>query len=249
MTSPATDHALHDAVLIAAHLDGSLDTTDQSRVDDWLARCGPCVTLRDDLAALAIATRTLPTPARPRDFSLSPEDAKRARSGGWRRLVAAFGSPRDTFSRPLAVGLTTLGIAGLIVANVPSAMTFGGAAGSASSMELSQPSAAPAYQEPAAAAPSHEIDTAGGEYSVTDGPGAAASGAASAPTDPGDTTIKTGAVPDQRDGERMTTLEQTLFGDPDTGSPSWLVIGSALLLVLGLTLALARWAARRLGDG
>ena len=59
-------------------------------------------------------------------------------------------------------------------------MTFGGAAGSASSIELSQPSAAPAYQGPAAAAPSHEIDTAGGEYGVTDGPGAA-----SAPTDPG----------------------------------------------------------------
>ena len=40
--------------------------------------------------------------------------------GGWRRFVAAFGSPRDVFSRPLAVGLTTLGLAGLLLASAPS---------------------------------------------------------------------------------------------------------------------------------
>ena len=86
MTSPATDHALHDSVLIAAHVDGSLDTTDQARVDDWLARCGPCATLRDDMASLAIATRTLPTPTR--RARLQPVPGRR-QAGAIRRLAAA----------------------------------------------------------------------------------------------------------------------------------------------------------------
>ena len=122
MTTPAPDHATHDPELVAAHLDGRLDPADLDRVDGWLAACGACAVLHDDLQDLVLATRALPTPSRPRDFALSPEDARRARSGGWRRLVAAIGSPRDTVSRPLAVGLTTLGLAGLLVANVPSAL-------------------------------------------------------------------------------------------------------------------------------
>ena len=91
--------------LVAAHLDGRLDPADLGRVEGWLAACGACAVLHADLQDLVLATRALPTPARPRDFALTPDDARRLRSGGWRRLVAAIGSPRDTVSRPLALGL------------------------------------------------------------------------------------------------------------------------------------------------
>ena len=83
---------------------------------------GLCAALHADLVALR------PRPGRcrrrrdPATITLTAADAARLRPGGWRRWVAAFGSPRDAFSRPLAVGLTTLGIAGLLVATVPSVL-------------------------------------------------------------------------------------------------------------------------------
>ena len=67
----------------------------------------------------------MPTPSRPRDYYLTPADAARLRPVGWRRWVAAFASPRDLVSRPLAIGLTTLGLAGLLVAGAPSLMQGG----------------------------------------------------------------------------------------------------------------------------
>ncbi len=45
----------------------------------------------------------MPTPARPRDYALTPDDAARLRRGGWRRLVAAIGSPRGRL-QPAAGG-------------------------------------------------------------------------------------------------------------------------------------------------
>ena len=250
MIAPAPDHATHDPELVAAHLDGRLDPGDLERVDAWLAACGACAVLHEDLQDLVLATRALPTPSRPRDFALSPEDADRARSGGWRRLVAAIGSPRDTFSRPLAVGLTTLGIAGLLVANVPSTLTFGSAGsttGSAAQMELAAPSAGAAAAG-ASAAPLYQpngIDTIGGEPPVdTTAEGPVEPSRASAPSD---AAITKSAEPDQRDGSNEA-FAQTV-PDETNGGPSWLVLGSLALLVVGLTLALLRWRARRLGDG
>ena len=89
MTTPSPDHASHDPELVAAHLGGRLTAGDQGRVDSWLAECGACVELHRDLEDLAAATRALPTPARPVDYSLAPEDAGAPGPGGWRRLVAA----------------------------------------------------------------------------------------------------------------------------------------------------------------
>ena len=244
MPKPAADHAAHDPVLVSAYVDGRLDGADRTRVDGWLAGCGACAELRQDLDDLVVATRALPTPSRPRDFTLSPEEAHRARAGGWRRLIAAIGSPRDTFSKPLAVGLTTLGIAGLIVATVPSTLSFGSAAGSAPLVQVTDGSAAPAYVENAAPGPDEtsELDTAGGEPPIdttAEGP--------VAPSDASAAGVGKSSEPATRD-TRDQTFTQSLIAD-GTGGPSWLVIGSALLLLVGLTLALLRWGARRLGDG
>ena len=249
VTKPAPDHATHDAELVAAHLDGRLTGADLERVDGWLVACAACAALQDDLQDLVLATRALPTPSRPRDFALSPEDARRARAGGWRRLIAVIGSPRDTFSKPLAVGLTTLGLAGLLVANVPSTLTFGSAAGSAPQREMAAPSAgaAAAAAEPSAAPAFQpdEIEAGGGEPPVdTTAEGPVEPSRASAPSD---AAVTKSSEPDQRDGS-TNAFAQTL-ADETHGGPSWLVLGSLALLVVGLTLALLRWRARRLGDG
>ena len=69
----------------------------------------------------------LPAIERPRDFQLRPEDAQRLRPNRIRRLFGSFGTARDGFSRPLALGLTTLGLAGLMVGILPGTLSFGGA--------------------------------------------------------------------------------------------------------------------------
>ena len=54
---------------------------------------------------------------------------------GLRRLLKAIGSARDGITFPLAMGLTTMGIAGLLLATIPSALS--GAGGAAPSANLS----------------------------------------------------------------------------------------------------------------
>ncbi len=115
MTDLSPAHGTHDPLLIAAAADGSLEDADRTRVDDWLAGCSPCAELRADLVAIAAANRAMPTPPRPRDFQLTPADAQRATGRGWRGFVARIGTARDGFSRPLAAGLTALGLAGLLL--------------------------------------------------------------------------------------------------------------------------------------
>ena len=129
MTDPRTTaaHATHDPILVAALTDRSPTATDRAAAEALVAGCSLCAQLHADLIAIGAAARAMPTPARPRDFVLTPADAERLRPTGWRRLVAAFGTARDGFSRPLAVGLTTLGLAGLLVTTVPSILPMSSA--------------------------------------------------------------------------------------------------------------------------
>ncbi len=125
-------HATHDRMLVASLADHSLALAERAAAEALVAVCDDCAALHADLLALRAATQAMTTPSRPRDFVLSQADATRLRSGGWRRFLATLGSSRDALSRPLAVGLTTLGLAGLLVATVPSVLTgYGGGATSA----------------------------------------------------------------------------------------------------------------------
>ncbi len=124
-------HPTHDTTLVAALADHSLAAADRAAAEALVAACTMCADLQTDVVALRNATRSLPAPVRPREFMLSEADAARLRPAGWRRLLAAFGTSRDMVSQPLALGLTTLGLAGLLITGVPS--VFQGAGGSAAS--------------------------------------------------------------------------------------------------------------------
>ncbi len=148
-THPALDHAAHDLLLVAeaADRDGRLPAS--------LAACAECQALHTDLVALAAAVPTAALPARPRDYALTEADAARLRPAGWRRWLAAIGTSRDAVTRPLAVGLTTIGLAGLLVATVPGALSSGastaGAAPSALQDEVVTMQGAAPYASAAAA--------------------------------------------------------------------------------------------------
>lgn len=263
MTTPhasgePADHAAHDHYLVAAladRTDDALDPDTAALAREQVATCSVCAALHADLVALAAAMPTSAVPPRPRDFSLTPADADRLRAGGWRRWFGFFGSPRDAFSRPLALGLTTLGIAGLLVANVPGAVPGLGAGATSGvaapavtaeampfgAAESAAPAAEPfATEVPAAlgAAPSPDAtedlfsgqgyDTSGG--SDTSGGGDTGGGASAAPIARDNAAIAEDGAPVRDDASGLSAL----------------VVVAGAMLIAGLGLFLLRWTGRRL---
>ncbi len=124
-------HARHDPLLVAAAADrrsGPLPTLTGA----VLAACGECARLHADLLVLAAALPTTSTPTRRRDFTLTPLDAERLRPRGLRAWLARIGTPRDTVTRPLAIGFSTLGLAGLLVTTAPTLLSGVAMSGAAS---------------------------------------------------------------------------------------------------------------------
>jgi hypothetical protein len=273
MTGPRTStaHASHDAILVASLVDDALAPAERAAAEALVATCGRCAVLRDDLLSLRAATRALPTPARRRDYVLAPDDARRLRPGGWRRFVAAFGSSRDMLSRPLAFGLTSLGLAGLLVATAPSVLTGmrSGAAGPASADDSGTGSARveAATGDPGNASGQGPLPAA--SVAPTKGDNIPVYGALGSPAPATSTTNGTGSV--LIEGTSPTPLADAITSDstkgdhqaPDPGRVrlrgletylntdangiSMLVVLSGAFLIVGLGLFAIRWTARRLG--
>lgn len=258
------DHASHDTLLVASLADRTVADRERAVAETLVATCSLCATLHSDLVALTAATRSLPTPTRIRDYRLTPDDAVRLRPSGWRRLIAAFGSPRDVFSRPLAVGLTTLGLAGLLVASVPAILTGGSAASAPATRDQLFQATGEGPGE--AASPDGDVLNPVGAAAGTppmDRSAAAAvlpSNAPNAAVESGRDIVNTGAgeTVDVTNGiDRMDDLyvqSGDLAGEPDrtlaaeSSGISTVVVVSGMLLLVGLGLFALRWSARRLGD-
>lgn len=120
-------HAKHDRFAIAAAVGGTTPTL--------IGSCPSCGALFTDLLAIRGAIREAWAPARPREFLLSTADAARLRPAGWRRLLAAIGTRRDTITRPIALTCTGLGLAGLLLSTVPFDPSDGAAGAQAAASE------------------------------------------------------------------------------------------------------------------
>ena len=139
------EHARHDRLLIAMQADRAADRErgPSALGRALLAACTDCAVLSADLAALVRALPSAATPRRTRDFTLTAADAERLRPRGLRAWLARIGSPRDTFSKPLAIGFTTLGLAGLLVATAPTVLPL---AGGAATIQAGPSAAAPSLE-------------------------------------------------------------------------------------------------------
>ena len=257
MTHSTPRHEAHDRLLIASLVDRSISDAERDRAEAQLTTCAACAQLHEDLVALAAATRALPVPQRTRDFTLVPSEAARIRGSRWRRLVAAFGSTRDVFSRPLAIGLTTLGVAGLLVASVPMPFGAGGATAERAAVPIEAAtedgaagSASGDYSSPqSSAAP--PLPGESGPAIAAAGPSAEPSGAAEAAPEQLEPDVlfqggELSPLPGEPDANR--NLSQTGFDASESG-PSPMFVVAGLLLLMGLGLFGLRWTARRLGDG
>jgi hypothetical protein len=169
------DHDRHDLMLVAALAAGDLAGIDRDHALDLTSTCASCAELHDDLVAIAHATASVPPPVtvRPRDFQLTPADAARLQPAGWRRFRDALAGIPAAFSRPLGVGLATLGLVGLIVGNAP-AINVGGSAAS--------PATAPSLERSSSGGgdAAGAVPAASGAPAMPEASSAASAGAASA---------------------------------------------------------------------
>lgn len=274
-------HQRHDQLLVAALADGkgtALSREERIRAETQVAGCPACAELRRDLLTLGSALRTTAGPARTRDFRLTEADARRLRPAGWRSFWRTIGSARDTFTRPLAVGLTTLGLVGLMVGTVPamlnsSASQAAPATGGDSTRETSGEfvSAAPAAPEfDAAVASAAAASARAFATPAALGAPAASAAAAQAGETSTDMRAKT-AAPETSASEDGTVFSGSGDGGPAAGATgvgagpipatsdaalvdepsgvSALVVLAGILLILGLGLFGLRWSARRFQDG
>jgi hypothetical protein len=260
-------HAQHDPLLVVAFAAGDLAGTDLDRAAALVTDCPECRTLHDDLLSIAGATAALPAARRPRDFRLTDADAARLRPAGWRGLVAAFSGPRLAFTRQLGVGLTTLGIAGLLISIAPSVSLSMGSAGAAPaptvmSIQTTEGSSA------APAAGAGDAASGASDRSANDtllGASAAASAAPMAPaaSQPAPSAAAGALEPKAsrpiRDltesyGNYAGASEPTSAGPEaalasragGAGESSTLLLGSIVALAVGIGLLLARRIARRI---
>jgi hypothetical protein len=263
MPHDSEHHAQHDPLLVVSLAADDLTGTERDLATSLINDCAECATLHADLIAIARATAVLPAATRPRDFQLSPEQAARLRPAGWRRFIAAFGSPQLAMTRQLGVGLTTLGLAGLLITVLPSvqipSMGSAGAApaseqsrtaanegsSDASAATLAAPSAAPA-----SAAASSVPDNLNAQPSASAGGGlipmaSPYPGATAASGGPGTQGYHTAQNPDPVD-ESTAPDDRELLAEVPTQQPgvSPLLVASVILLAAGIALLIARRIAR-----
>lgn len=238
------DHADHDELAVAAFAAGDAVDLELERAQQLVAGCADCAALFADLQALQAATAALPAPRRTRDFRLTEADAARLRPRGWRSLLAAFGSPRLAFTQPLAVGMATLGIVGLLVASLPGPLMTATAPASdgGATVEMA-PEGAPAGPD---------------DLLKTEATGPLASAAPGDATIPGPApaeTPSTALVPAPSPAESTAAARTDAQADlgfdggsrepGETGGAPWLTGLSALLLVVGVALFAVGRLARR----
>ncbi len=164
--TPAAEAQDHAALIVALDA-GDLAGGELVAAESLPASCTGCAALALDLAAIRGAMTALPVPPRRRDYRLTAADAARLRPSSWHRLLEWLAAPGSTV-RPLATGLATLGVVGLLVTSgLPGLLSGFGSAGAA-------PALAPAGAPMESAAPAGSGDQL---LQGTFGPTAAPAGA------------------------------------------------------------------------
>lgn len=225
--APAADARDH-AALIAALDAGDLAGRELATAESLVLACAGCAALAADLSAIRGAMPALPVPPRRRDYRLTDVDAARLRPSGVRRLLEWLAAPRSPV-RPLATGLATLGVVGLLLtAGLPG---LGGlAVGDASLM-----SAPEAPVQEAAGETSGDRQLGGADATPAPPPVPAA-----APTSDDVGVGGAGATPDPKAAQLINAAEHDAA--PAVPLPALL---SLVLLAAGLVLFAGRTIARR----
>ncbi len=236
----------HDEALVARLATDDLAPRELEVVRVQVAECPACAELLADLRSIASATVLLPRPQRTRDFRLTEADAARLRPAGWRGLLARLGSPGFAFVQPLAGGLAALGIAGLILASLPSGFMGSSSASLPNAFDSSDaggtPSTAAAALAPAASGEQRNALTYGPDASA----GVGAGSVDGMGTKGGSAAPEVAAAPGPTDNVAPVAPSAQRSLIPTAEPPSPLLVMSIVLLAAAVLLGLLRLIGRRL---
>ncbi|HEX7495678.1 MAG TPA: hypothetical protein VF349_03500 [Candidatus Limnocylindrales bacterium] len=269
MPNSAADHTTHDELLIARLYGDDVDDRERARALELVAGCDECSALYADLGAIAEATSVLPARPRPRDFALTEQDAARLRPRrGVRARFLAIGRRRSFGGALVALGfsglvltsaLSMLGPAQPTQMSTDARLAAAPAAGVASSNAYSQGGVA--IPEPAATpAPNKAI--ASTAPTVSGIPGGEVASSAPAPSPPVLAPQPSTALDQTTPTEAPALAAGGTAGEPTPGAPPvqpriaatpqsatdsmpLFLVGSALVLVLGLAVLLVPVVLRR----
>jgi anti-sigma factor RsiW len=135
----ATAHSGHDGLLIARLFGGDVTEPERDRALDLMAGCSECAAAFADFDVIEEAVVEMAVPVRPRDFTLTPQDAARLRS---RRRLPAFAG-WNGLRRALGSSMAALGLFGVVATSYLSSGAANGTFGSAQ-RDAAQPAAAAA---------------------------------------------------------------------------------------------------------
>ena len=256
--TPAAEAQDHAALIVALDA-GDLAGAELLAAESLAASCTGCAALAFDLAAIRGAMTALPVPPRRRDYRLTAEDAARLRPSGWRRLLEWLAAPGSTV-RPLATGLATLGVVGLLLTSgLPGILSgFGGAASS----PVLAPAGAPVDKAGPGGSGDVEFQGSYAPLAAPSGaPGNDAGAAASAAPAPAPTAAASGdraGLAGEAASAEPTVILAGSTGTSDGDEESWKAAGrdaaptvplpalvSLALLAAGLALLAGRTVARR----
>ena len=139
--SPAAEAQDHASLIVALDA-GDLAGAELLAAEALATSCPGCAALLPDLAAIRVAMAALPVPPRRRDYRLTTGDAARLRPSGLRRLLEWLAAPGSAV-RPLATGLATLGVVGLLLTSGLSGMLSGFGGAGAAPVPAAAPQGAP----------------------------------------------------------------------------------------------------------
>lgn len=220
----AARHALHDEALVVALATGSLeDDAEVGRATALVDRCTACRDLHRDIATIGDALRAdaRGTVAAPRDFRLTVEDARRLGGpvsvGGF---AAAFRRSLAAFAGTAGASMAALGIVGLLVGS----LALSGGAGSApmtGGFGSTTASGAPMENQAGVQEPGPKST----DLSIAMGPAPTAGAAAT----------------------RLDTQRDAIVPAAGPNTATWLLGGSAALLVGGLALLFVTFRRGRRG--
>jgi len=254
MPAPSSPHAGHDVLVLAAAADHDPDPATVALVERMTAECAECAAIAADLRFLAGGLATLPPEvAAPRDFRITDVQAERLRRGGFlRRLLLPFGVDGLPGMKPLASALTVVGLAGILLTNLPISLLPSAGSAAAPLNEDRNAAGGGTYSAAGPSSVPAEVAVSGapnqGPGTKTDSPQPSAAGVAPPQTGGVDTAGQGSAAP----VGPLTNQDNNVPGvarDPTGFKPPAIppvTLASIVVLLLGVLLLSLRAVARRI---
>jgi hypothetical protein len=154
--SLTSEHRRHDRLLVTRFAMDDAYPSERAEAQALLESCVDCASLAADIRLVATSVSRLPLPARPRDFSITAEQAERLRGSRLTRWLRSLGTPGWAALRPVAGVALSIGLVMAVVGAALPRMETATLFSAAPATGTSEPAVAPA---PAGTFAPMEVDT------------------------------------------------------------------------------------------